>query len=355
MSPAASTSARGRLRVGDVRLHGPCRRSRPRPPRPRPGRCGSRRRPWLRRGPSSTAIGAADAARGARDERRLAVQRAEPAHARQGLPRLLEAREVVDRDRAHAPVDPLDEAGEHVAGPDLDERRDAVVDELPGGLREAHRRRELVDEQRAEPRGRLDARRHGRHERRDRVVEADPLDRRLEPVGRTRDERAVERARDLQLDRSSSAEALGLGAAAPPPRRSRRRSRSGRGSCSSPARRRRSCGRASRPPRPRDRGSRPSSRGACGRPRPSRDRARARARSPRRFRSRRRRRAPRTRRPSGRRRRRARAPRREARRGSRGTSRRAPAAAPRSRRGPRAASRSRAAARSSPEASLPSR
>ena len=60
--------------------------------------------------------------------------------------------------------------------------------------------------------GGLDARGHGRHERRDRVVEPDRLDRRLEPVGRPRDERAVERPRDLQLDRSSSAEVLGLGA-----------------------------------------------------------------------------------------------------------------------------------------------
>ena len=61
--------------------------------------------------------------------------------------------------------------------------------------------------------GRLDLRGHGRHERRDRVVEAHEVDGGLEALAGVPDERAVERAGDLQLDGSSCAEALGLGAA----------------------------------------------------------------------------------------------------------------------------------------------
>ena len=96
-----------------------------------------------------------------------------PAHVRQRLSRLLETREIVDRDRLDAPVDALDEPGEHVARADLDERRHSVVHELARRLREPHGRRQLVDEQRREPRRRLDMRRHRRHERRDRIVESD--------------------------------------------------------------------------------------------------------------------------------------------------------------------------------------
>ena len=173
-------------------------------------------------------------------------------------------------------------------------------------------------------------------------MEADRLDRRPEPFGRPLDERAVERAGDLELDRSSCAERLCLGAelldgcvlagdddltgavvvrrpdaldlARTVPRR----------------------------PRPRGRGSRPSSPDAGEPPPPSRGLARARSRSPRPFPSPRPTRALRTPRPSGRRRRPARALRLGSRPGWRGTSRSGPAVAPRSRRAPRAACRSRA-------------
>ena len=64
-----------------------------------------------------------------------------------------------------------------------------------------------------EPGRGLDLGGHGRHERRDRLVEANEVDGGLESLAGIPDERAVERAGDLQLDGSSCAEALGLGAA----------------------------------------------------------------------------------------------------------------------------------------------
>src|ERR671914_268017 len=126
---------------------------------------------------------------------------------------LLERGQVVHRDRLHTLVDALHETGEHVARPDLDERAHASSDQLRRRLRELHRRRQLLDEQAADPLRRLDLRRHRGHERRDRLGEADALDRRLQAVGGAGDERAVEGARDLELDRSSSPLSLGLDAA----------------------------------------------------------------------------------------------------------------------------------------------
>ena len=115
-------------------------------------------------------------------------------------------------DRLDAAVDSLHEPGEHVARPDLDERRRAAPDELGRRLGEPHRCGQLVDEERGELLGGLHLRRHGRHERRQRLCEPDAVERRAETIRRPRDERAVERPGDLQPDGSSSAEALRLGA-----------------------------------------------------------------------------------------------------------------------------------------------
>ena len=354
-SPASSTSARRRGGVGDVGLD-----------RAAADRGGDLCRLVRARAVADRDHGArprqldSDRAADARVSRpvtsaRLPVERGETASGGERSSRLLEAREVVDGDGADAAVDPLDEPGEDVARPDLDERRDAVVDELARGLREAHGRRQLVDEQRAEALCGLDLGRHGGHERRDRVGEADAVDRRLEPVGRARDERAVECAGDLEANRSSGAEALGLGAAlldcvvlsgdddlpgAVVVRRPDSDDLPAEGLDVA---------------RPRARGSPPSCQGAGAPPRPWRARARARARSPRRCRSHRPPLAPRTLRPSGRRRRRLDSLRRGGRRGWRGSSRRAPAAAPPSRRGRRAATSKQSVCRSSPLASHPTR
>ena len=53
---------------------------------------------------------------------------------------------------------------------------------------------------------------NGRHEGRDRIVEANRLDRRPEALRRALDERAVERAGDLQLDRAAGPDRFRLGA-----------------------------------------------------------------------------------------------------------------------------------------------
>ena len=127
--------------------------------------------------------------------------------------RAVEALDRVHRDRLDAAVDPPDEAREHVAGPDLDEGRRPAANELRGCLREADGRRELVDQERRESLRRLDLRGHGGHEGRQRLGEAHLVERGSQPIGRAGDERAVERARHLELDRSSSAEVFGLGAA----------------------------------------------------------------------------------------------------------------------------------------------
>src|SRR5438128_1658804 len=119
----------------------------------------------------------------------------------EGLLELLDRGEAVHGDRLHAAVDPLHEAREDVARPDLDEGAHALARELARRLRELDRRRELVDEQGPEPLRRLDLRRHRRHEGRDRLGEADALDRRPQAVGRAGDERAVEGAGNLELHR----------------------------------------------------------------------------------------------------------------------------------------------------------
>src|SRR5919198_57500 len=62
---------------------------------------------------------------------------------------LVERRQVVDRDRLHAAVDPLDEAREDVPRADLDIGAHALAEQLLRGLGEADRRRELLDEERA--------------------------------------------------------------------------------------------------------------------------------------------------------------------------------------------------------------
>ena len=95
-------------------------------------------------------------------------------------------------------------------GPDLDEGADASAHELRRRLREAHRRGELVDEERPHPLRRLDAGGHRRHEGRHRLLELHLLDRGAQPVGGARDERRVERARDLELDGAAGSLALRL-------------------------------------------------------------------------------------------------------------------------------------------------
>ena len=121
---------------------------------------------------------------------------------------LVERSEIVHRDGLHAAVDSLHEPGEHVARADLDEGAHAFPHQLGGCLREAHRRGELVDEQRPHPLRRLEPRSHRRHERRNRLLELDPLHCRPQPVGGAGHERRVERARDLQLDRPARARLL---------------------------------------------------------------------------------------------------------------------------------------------------
>ena len=280
-SPAASTSAQRRRGVGDVGLHGATADL----PRDLLGlvlaaavadddrRAG---RGELDRDR------AADPTRGARDECRLPVERAEPAHDREGLPSLLQAGEVVDGERAHALVDALDEArrarcpgptSTNVVTPSWTSSRAACVN-LTGAVSwstssEPSRVAGSILAVTVDMNGAIGS------WKRTRSIAG------LSRLPALRDERAVERPGDLQLDGSSCAEALGLGAAllncvvltgdddlagAVVVRRPHAQDLA----CT-----------ASRPPRPRDRGSRPSSPGARGRPRPSPGRARGRARSPR--------------------------------------------------------------------------
>src|SRR5262245_4950372 len=161
--------------------------------------------------PSSTAI-ARPMPRDPPVTRAVRPSREQKSGSGDGLLGLLEPGEVVDRDRRHGPVDPLHEPAEHVARPDLDEDLDALLDEAARRLREPHRGGQLLDEERREALRGLEFRRHGRHERRDRVAESHPLDRGPEPIRRASDEWAVERPGDLQLDRAPRAELLGLGA-----------------------------------------------------------------------------------------------------------------------------------------------
>src|SRR6266567_2556087 len=67
---------------------------------------------------------------------------------------LVQPGDVVHRDRLGRAVDPLHEAGEHRARPNLDEDLDALLDETARCLRETNRRRQLLDEQRGEALGR---------------------------------------------------------------------------------------------------------------------------------------------------------------------------------------------------------
>ena len=215
--------------------------------------------------------------------------------------------------------------------------------ELRRGLGEPHRRRQLVDEECGELLRRLHLRRHGRHERRQGLREPHSIERRPQPVGGAGDERTVERARDLEPDCSSSAEAFRLGAALlygvelagdddlpgavvvrrphpddPPAELLDLLVRETEDRCH---------------------GSGPLA-GGLGHRQTTLAHER---RSPRRSRASPQPRAPRTRRPSARRRRRGPVPARASRRGSRGSSRRARAAGPRCPRAPRAACRSRGA------------
>src|SRR5437899_1099947 len=68
----------------------------------------------------------------------------------QGLLGFLEAREVVYRDRLRSAVDPLDEAGQDVARAHLDPDAHSLLDEASRRLREAHRRRQLLEQERGE-------------------------------------------------------------------------------------------------------------------------------------------------------------------------------------------------------------
>ena len=157
--------------------------------------------------------GPADPTRGTRDECRLPVQRAEPAHderASRAFSRL--ARSLTENVRTPLSMR-LTRPESTLPGPTSTKVVTPPCTSSLRGLGELDRRGELLDEQRAEPRGRLDLRGHRRHERRDRVVEAHQVDGGLEALAGVPDERAVERAGDLQLDGSSCAEALGLGAA----------------------------------------------------------------------------------------------------------------------------------------------
>src|SRR5262245_28747857 len=76
----------------------------------------------------------------------------------EGPLRLLEALEVVDRDGVHAAVDPPHEAAQDVSRTHLDERADTLPHQLARGLREAHGRGQLIDEQARQALGGLDLR-----------------------------------------------------------------------------------------------------------------------------------------------------------------------------------------------------
>src|SRR4029079_3957881 len=56
-----------------------------------------------------------------------------------GLLCLLQAGDVVHGDRLHGAIDPLDEPGQDVARPDLDEHLHALLDQPAGGLGELDR------------------------------------------------------------------------------------------------------------------------------------------------------------------------------------------------------------------------
>ena len=76
-------------------------------------------------------------------------------------------------------------------------------------MREAHRSRELLDQQRGHPLRRFDARSHGRHERRVRFDEFRLVERGSEPICRPGHQRAVERAGHAQLHGTARAGLFG--------------------------------------------------------------------------------------------------------------------------------------------------
>ena len=82
---------------------------------------------------------------------------------------------------ADVPVDPLDQTRENRPRSDLHERVHAFADELLRRLREPHRRRQLLDQERAHPPRGLDPGGHGRHQRGRRLRELDALERRPQP------------------------------------------------------------------------------------------------------------------------------------------------------------------------------
>ena len=141
--------------------------------------------------------GAADAAGGAGDERGLALEvegiavsshRASAASVFSSEARSSTFQVSTDRSMRFARPD------EHLARPDLDEAGDALADELLDALDPAHRRGDLLDEERDDPRGvrvRAWPRRSSRPAR-DRRPPGDAAEHGLEPRLHRRHERAVE-------------------------------------------------------------------------------------------------------------------------------------------------------------------
>src|SRR5437868_6548543 len=82
-------------------------------------------------------------------------------------------------------------------------RPHAAAHQSARSLPEAYRTSELIDEQRATPLPRREACGDRGHERRHGLLELDLVDRGTQTIGGARDERGMERAGDLQLDRAA--------------------------------------------------------------------------------------------------------------------------------------------------------
>ena len=112
-------------------------------------------------------------------------------------------------DRREALVDSPDQAREHAAGTDFDERARTEVAQCRDGLREAHGCRELLQQDRHEVARTLEAARHRREEGHARLRERGRLEHGAQAIGCERRERAVEGARHLQLDDATRSRRLG--------------------------------------------------------------------------------------------------------------------------------------------------